>query len=195
MEGRPRTLARVDLGPAVRSASGLRVLQGVAVQPDRPALRGVLPPRRRVTHPPRPPERDAEHDVLVAEVLGRSGIESLRILKGRNAVDRHATPHDLDDGRLMAYDAYRGNLIYRTRIGGSPGAYVASPIAADGRLYFTTEEWGSRICWSGETCGLTSWRMCTWIRSCWCHYISRRRSEPTFSFRQRKRMACGVRPL
>ena len=45
-----------------------------------------------------------------------------------------------NDGRLMAYDARTGEIVYRTRIGGSPGSYVASPVAADGRLYFTTEE-------------------------------------------------------
>ncbi len=43
-----------------------------------------------------------------------------------------------NDGRLTAYDAKTGERVYRQRIG--PGTYTASPIAADGKLYFTTEE-------------------------------------------------------
>lgn len=44
-----------------------------------------------------------------------------------------------NNGRLTAYDAKSGEEIYRARIGSS-GSFTASPIAADGRLYFTTEE-------------------------------------------------------
>ena len=45
-----------------------------------------------------------------------------------------------NNGLLVCYDAATGELVYRARIGGTGGAYSASPIAADGRLYFTTEE-------------------------------------------------------
>jgi hypothetical protein len=45
-----------------------------------------------------------------------------------------------NNGLLVCYDAATGDLIYRARIGGTGGSYSASPIAADGRLYFTTEE-------------------------------------------------------
>ncbi len=45
-----------------------------------------------------------------------------------------------NNGLLVCYDAATGELIYRARIGGAGGSYAASPIAADGRLYFTTEE-------------------------------------------------------
>jgi outer membrane protein assembly factor BamB len=45
-----------------------------------------------------------------------------------------------NNGLLVCYDAATGELLYRARIGGEGGAYSASPIAADGRLYFTTEE-------------------------------------------------------
>ncbi len=45
-----------------------------------------------------------------------------------------------NNGLLVCYDATTGELVYRARIGGTGGAYSASPIAADGRLYFTTEE-------------------------------------------------------
>ena len=41
------------------------------------------------------------------------------------------------DGVLTAYDAKTGERIYRARVGGG-GAYSASPIAADGRLYSRT---------------------------------------------------------
>jgi outer membrane protein assembly factor BamB len=45
-----------------------------------------------------------------------------------------------NNGLLVCYDATTGELVYRARIGGTGGSYAASPIAADGRLYFTTEE-------------------------------------------------------
>jgi outer membrane protein assembly factor BamB len=45
-----------------------------------------------------------------------------------------------NNGLLSCYDAATGDLVYRARIGGTGGAYSASPIVADGRLYFTTEE-------------------------------------------------------
>jgi outer membrane protein assembly factor BamB len=45
-----------------------------------------------------------------------------------------------NNGMLVCYDAATGDLVYRARIGGTGGSYAASPIAADGRLYFTTEE-------------------------------------------------------
>ncbi len=45
-----------------------------------------------------------------------------------------------NNGRLAAYDGETGDRLYRARIGGVGGSYAASPIAADGRLYFTSEE-------------------------------------------------------
>jgi outer membrane protein assembly factor BamB len=45
-----------------------------------------------------------------------------------------------NNGMLVCYDAATGDIVYRARIGGTGGSYSASPIAADGRLYFTTEE-------------------------------------------------------
>jgi len=45
-----------------------------------------------------------------------------------------------DDGRLIAYGAYTGEVVYQARIGGTGGAYVASPVIADGRIFFTSEE-------------------------------------------------------
>lgn len=44
-----------------------------------------------------------------------------------------------NDGILTAYDAATGERIYRSRVGGG-GSFAASPIAADGRLYFSNED-------------------------------------------------------
>jgi outer membrane protein assembly factor BamB len=45
-----------------------------------------------------------------------------------------------NNGRLTAYDASSGEMLYRARIAGIGTSYVGSPIAADGRLYFSTED-------------------------------------------------------
>lgn len=48
-----------------------------------------------------------------------------------------------NNGRLSCYDAKTGKRIYRTRIAqGKAGSYTASPIAADGKLYFSSESSG-----------------------------------------------------
>ncbi len=55
-----------------------------------------------------------------------------------------------NNGRLTCYDAQTGERIYRARIGGGVGgSYAASPIAADGRLYFTSEEGESFVVKAG----------------------------------------------
>ena len=43
------------------------------------------------------------------------------------------------NGILTAYNAASGERLYRARVGGG-GAFAASPIAADGKLYFATED-------------------------------------------------------
>lgn len=45
-----------------------------------------------------------------------------------------------DDGRLITYGAHTGEVVYQARIAGTGGAYVASPVIADGRIFFTSEE-------------------------------------------------------
>ena len=46
-----------------------------------------------------------------------------------------------DRGILSCYKAKTGEKVYRTRLAGARGgAYSASPVAADGKLYFTSEE-------------------------------------------------------
>src|SRR5699024_4945423 len=42
-------------------------------------------------------------------------------------------------GVVSAYDGKPGERLYRARVGGG-GAFSASPIAADGRLYFASED-------------------------------------------------------
>jgi outer membrane protein assembly factor BamB len=44
-----------------------------------------------------------------------------------------------NDGVLTAYDGKTGERVYRARVGGG-GSFAASPIAADGRLYFANED-------------------------------------------------------
>jgi outer membrane protein assembly factor BamB len=44
-----------------------------------------------------------------------------------------------NEGVLTAYDAKTGERIYRARVGGG-GSFAASPIAADGKLYFANED-------------------------------------------------------
>jgi outer membrane protein assembly factor BamB len=43
------------------------------------------------------------------------------------------------NGVLIAYDAKTGERIFRARVG-TGGAFAASPVAADGRLYFASED-------------------------------------------------------
>lgn len=45
-----------------------------------------------------------------------------------------------NDGVLTTYQAKTGDTVYQQRIAGRRGAYSASPVAADGRVYFTTED-------------------------------------------------------
>jgi outer membrane protein assembly factor BamB len=60
-----------------------------------------------------------------------------------------------NDGIVTCYDAKTGKQQYRERIGGA-GGYTASPIAADGRLYFTSEEGGTRVVKAGAKYELLS---------------------------------------
>jgi outer membrane protein assembly factor BamB len=45
-----------------------------------------------------------------------------------------------NNGILTTYDAKTGEKVYQERIGGKGGAFSASPIAADGRIYFASED-------------------------------------------------------
>lgn len=50
-------------------------------------------------------------------------------------------------GMLTCYDADTGTEVYKERLGGI--SYTASPVAADGRLYFTTEQGEVRVVKAG----------------------------------------------
>ena len=55
-----------------------------------------------------------------------------------------------NNGRLTCYDAATGERVYRARIGGVGGSYAASPVAADGRLYFTNDEGDTFVVRAGD---------------------------------------------
>ena len=45
-----------------------------------------------------------------------------------------------NSGVMAAYDAKTGERLYQNRIAGRGGAYSASPVAADGKIYFSSED-------------------------------------------------------
>jgi pimeloyl-ACP methyl ester carboxylesterase/outer membrane protein assembly factor BamB len=51
-------------------------------------------------------------------------------------------------GILTCYEAKTGKEVYKKRLGGQ-GGYTASPVAADGKLYFTSEQGGVRVVRAG----------------------------------------------
>jgi outer membrane protein assembly factor BamB len=53
-----------------------------------------------------------------------------------------------NQGILTAYDARSGKQIYKNRLGGG-GGYTASPVAGDGKLYFTCEDGEVRVVKAG----------------------------------------------
>jgi outer membrane protein assembly factor BamB len=53
-----------------------------------------------------------------------------------------------NSGLLTCYEAATGKQMYSERLGGA-GGFTASPVAADGRLYFTGEESGVRVVKAG----------------------------------------------
>ena len=53
-----------------------------------------------------------------------------------------------NSGLLTCYEAETGKQVYSERLGGA-GGFTASPVAADGRLYFTGEESGVRVVKAG----------------------------------------------
>jgi outer membrane protein assembly factor BamB len=61
-----------------------------------------------------------------------------------------------NNGVLTAYKAESGERVYEQRIGGRPGSYTASPVAADGRLYFSSEDGEVFVIKAGPTYELLS---------------------------------------
>jgi outer membrane protein assembly factor BamB len=58
-------------------------------------------------------------------------------------------------GVVVCYEAKTGKQVYKERLGGR-GGYTASPVGADGRLYFTSEENGVRVVRAGPKFELLS---------------------------------------
>jgi outer membrane protein assembly factor BamB len=54
-----------------------------------------------------------------------------------------------DDGAVTCLEATTGKRIWRERIGGQ---YAASPIYADGRLYFCNQQGTTKVLKPGRTC-------------------------------------------
>ena len=87
----PRRLERLGLGPALRAPPGLRLAEGPVVQPDRPALRRLLPARHALRHPPgrdRVGRRGGQRH-SAARVSGASGGGGRRLPGGRQRRVRH----------------------------------------------------------------------------------------------------------
>ena len=55
-----------------------------------------------------------------------------------------------NNGRLAAYDANTGERIYRQRVGRGATSFSGSPVAADGRLFLTTEEGDTHVIRAGR---------------------------------------------
>lgn len=55
-----------------------------------------------------------------------------------------------NNGRLTAYSATTGEELYRERVG-SAESFTGSPVAADGRLFFTSEDGSTFVVRSGRT--------------------------------------------
>jgi outer membrane protein assembly factor BamB len=57
----------------------------------------------------------------------------------------------LNNGTLAAYDAKTGERLYQERLGGKGGAFSASPVAADGKIYLTSEDGDVFVVKAGRT--------------------------------------------
>jgi tricorn protease len=53
-----------------------------------------------------------------------------------------------NNGNVVCYEARTGKMVYQKRLGSSE-SYTASPVAADGRIYFTSEEGKVRVVKAG----------------------------------------------
>jgi outer membrane protein assembly factor BamB len=62
-----------------------------------------------------------------------------------------------DNGILSVYDAKTGEQVYRQRVGPTGnGAFGASPVAADGKVYFTSQDGDTFVLRAGKTYELVS---------------------------------------
>jgi len=56
-----------------------------------------------------------------------------------------------NQGVLTAYNADTGERLYQERVGGGTTAFTASPVAADGKIYITSEEGDVFVVKAGRT--------------------------------------------
>jgi outer membrane protein assembly factor BamB len=56
-----------------------------------------------------------------------------------------------DNGALTAYRSRTGEVLYQERLGGGGTGFTASPVAAGGRLYFTSEDGDVHVVKAGES--------------------------------------------
>jgi ankyrin repeat protein len=80
-----------------------------------------------------PEDSDTNEDIVWSKNRGGTYIPTPLLYRG-------ILYTNANNGRLTAYDAATGSMLYRARIGGTGGSYVASPVAADGKIYFSTED-------------------------------------------------------
>jgi len=61
-----------------------------------------------------------------------------------------------NNGVMSCYDAKTGNRIYQQRLGGGTSGFTASPVAGDGKLYFSSEDGDIYVVKAGPTFELVS---------------------------------------
>jgi outer membrane protein assembly factor BamB len=61
-----------------------------------------------------------------------------------------------NNGTLVAYKVATGEQIYQKRLGGGPGSFSASPVAADGKIYCASEDGDVYVVKAGRTFELLS---------------------------------------
>jgi outer membrane protein assembly factor BamB len=61
-----------------------------------------------------------------------------------------------DNGILTVFDAKTGEQVYRQRVGGTGGEFGASPVAADGKVYFTNQAGDTFVLRAGRSYELLS---------------------------------------
>ena len=88
---------------------------------------------------------DAQGDISLGEDETSNTYVSWSIPRGGAYMQTPLVYGDLlyncrDNGVLSVYDAKTGDRKYQQRLGGGGGGFTASPVAADGKVYFTSEE-------------------------------------------------------
>jgi outer membrane protein assembly factor BamB len=61
-----------------------------------------------------------------------------------------------NNGVMSCYDAKNGNRIYQQRLGGGTSGFTASPVAGDGKIYFSSEDGDIYVVKAGPTFELVS---------------------------------------